>query len=248
MTKTQIAILLGIFLVPLASNGETLPPGHPPADPAASSAYETQTMQWQATGKVIETMDSGGYTYVQVDTGTEKVWAAAPAFKVKVGDEVSIPKGSAMEQYFSKKLDRTFDSILFVSMVQVVGQPMPVSTTEEHQGRTATVDAGISGVEKAEGGRNIAELFDQKSALATKEVVLRGKVVKFSSGIMGTNFAHIQDGTTSSSGMNDLTVTTDAIVKVGDTVLVKGVLSADKDFGYGYTYDVIIENASLTVE
>jgi hypothetical protein len=57
----------------------------------------------------------------------------------------------------------------------------------------------------------------------------------------------VQDGT-GGKGSNDLTITTAASAKVGDTVLVKGVLTTNKDFGLGYKYDVMIEDAQVTVE
>jgi hypothetical protein len=64
---------------------------------------------------------------------------------------------------------------------------------------------------------------------------------------MGKNWLHIRDGT-GSEGSNDLVVTTAAEVKVGDTVLVSGAVSLNKDFGAGYKYAVIIEDAKLAVE
>ena len=76
---------------------------------------------------------------------------------------------------------------------------------------------------------------------------MRGKVVKFTPEIMGKNWIHLQDGT-GAAGTSDLTVTTSASAKTGDTVTVKGILVVDKDFGYGYAYDVIIEDAEVTVE
>jgi hypothetical protein len=78
-------------------------------------------------------------------------------------------------------------------------------------------------------------------------VKVRGKVVKYNSGIMGKNWLHIQDGS-GAAGSNDLTVTTSANTKVGDTVLVAGVLSANKDFGSGYKYALIVQDAKVTVE
>ena len=64
---------------------------------------------------------------------------------------------------------------------------------------------------------------------------------------MGKNWIHIQDGT-GEAGANDLTVTTSAEANTGDTVLISGTLATDKDFGYGYAYDVIVEEAEVTVE
>ncbi len=70
-------------------------------------------------GKVLETMDTAGYTYVNVDLGGRKVWAAAPQFKVKVGNTVSVPQGLPMSNYYSKTLKRTFDVVYFVESVKV---------------------------------------------------------------------------------------------------------------------------------
>jgi len=57
----------------------------------------------------------------------------------------------------------------------------------------------------------------------------------------------VQDGT-GAAGTNDLTVTTDAEVQIGDTVLVTGALTLNKDLGSGYKFDVIIEKAQVAVE
>ncbi|MHB8835494.1 MAG: hypothetical protein ACYC9Y_07285 [Candidatus Methylomirabilia bacterium] len=95
-------------------------------------------------------------------------------------------------------------------------------------------------------GKTVAEIYAGKDSLAGTVVNVRGKVVKFSSQIMGKNWAHVQDGT-GSAGTNDLTVTTQDAAKVGDTVLVSGTITLNKDFGAGYFYALIIEEAKLTV-
>ena len=86
-------------------------PGAPPA-PAAAPAK---------TGKVIETMNASGYTYVQVDTGKEKFWAAAPEVKAKVGDSVVVPEGMPMPNFESKTLNRKFDVVYFVPSLLING-------------------------------------------------------------------------------------------------------------------------------
>jgi hypothetical protein len=65
--------------------------------------------------------------------------------------------------------------------------------------------------------------------------------------IMGKNWIHLQDGT-DHEGANDLTITTSAQAAKGDTILVRGLVTLDKDFGAGYRYDLIIEDADVTVE
>jgi hypothetical protein len=117
--------------------------------------------------------------------------------------------------------------------------PMPAAPTE-------TVD--LSGIAKADGGLTVAEVFAGKDQLTGQPVVVRGKVVKSNPDIMGKNWLHVRDGS-GAEGTNDLTVTTaGAVPNVGDTVVVKGVLALNKDFGMGYQYDVIVEDAEVTVE
>lgn len=117
--------------------------------------------------------------------------------------------------------------------------PVPAAPTD-------TID--LSGIDKAEGGKTIAEVYAEKDQLAGETIVLRGKVVKANAGIMGKNWLHIRDGS-GAEGTNDLTVTTiEVLPNVGDTVLVSGVVELNKDFGMGYQYNIIIEDADVTVE
>jgi hypothetical protein len=119
------------------------------------------------------------------------------------------------------------------------GHP-PVGASSE-----PAVEAGSIPV--AEGGVTIEGLFAKKAELVGQEVTVRGKVVKATAGVMGTNWYHLQDGT-GAAGSNDLTVTSDATAKVGDVVVIAGTVATDKDFGMGYKYDVIVEKATLTAE
>ena len=92
-------------------------------------------------------------------------------------------------------------------------------------------------------------LFRSKSKLAGKPVAVRGKVVKYNAEIMGKNWLHIQDGSGSTDkNDNDLTITTTTPAKLGDTVLVTGNVTTNKDFGAGYKYTVILDDAKVTVE
>ena len=252
--KRSVNLILStlfIFAVATCCTAENTPTQKPATPVGAKPAPGS------VNGTVVETMNTGGYTYVQVDTGKEKIWAAAPEFQVKVGDLVTVPTGMLMRNHYSKTLDRTFDQIYFVGKISVAGadQTTPQMGTpgkaagapHENIVPAAPSDMDFSGIKKPEGGKTIAELYAEKDKLSGKEVSVRGKVVKFSPSIMGTNWIHLQDGT-GEAGTNDLTVTTDAKVAVGDTVLVKGVLATNKDFGYGYKYSIIVENSNVTVE
>jgi hypothetical protein len=206
------------------------------------------------TGTVAETIKVERYTYVQVDTGKEKIWAATPEFHGKVGDTVVVPAGLVMKNFHSNTLERDFDLVHFVGAIssgendQDFNQQPQMPTVHPPMGVTSSkpqIDLGK--VEKAEDGKTVAEIFAAKEDLAGKQVLVRGKVVKFLPQIMGKNWLHLQDGS-GSEGTNDLAVTTAATAEVGDLVLVNGKVSVNRDFGYGYTYEVLVEDAEITVE
>ena len=256
MKQFMTIFCIALFsLTLLAGCGEDKPVPKPvAAKPAAQTAPPVAQSVPGKSGTVLETIDAARYTYIQVDTGSEKFWAAAPQVAVNVGDDVVVPEGLPMPDYHSQTLDRTFDMVYFVSSIVVAGAEnltgdMPADPAPIHRGTTvvATTDVDLSGITPAKGGQTVADLFAKKADLVSKPVKVRGKVVKFSPEIMGKNWIHLQDGT-GAEGTNDLTVTTSAMVKKGDTVIVSGVLVIDKDFGYGYAYDVIIEDAEVTVE
>jgi hypothetical protein len=216
------------------------------------------------SGKVAETMNTAGYTYILVDTGKTKTWAAAPQFSVKVGDKVAIADGMPMPNYHSKTLNRDFELVVFTGNVTVNGAPVVAATAssaksgqlpEGHPPIGGTPTSGgnvkptinLTGIKKAEDGKSVAEIYSDKSKLSGKKVKVRGRVVKYNGDIMGKNWIHIQDGT-GSAGSNDLAVTSTAKTKVGDLILVTGTVAINKDFGGGYQYSVIVEDAQLTVE
>ena len=73
--------------------------------------------------------------------------------------------------------------------------------------------------------------------------------MKYNAGILGWNFIHIQDGSgDAADGSNDLIVTSKSSTAVGETVVLTGTIVLDKDFGAGYSYPVLMEDASITVE
>ena len=127
--------------------------------------------------------------------------------------------------------------------------PNPQDIAAQHKAAAAgPSDVGDVKVPKASGAdaRTVAEIYAQRTALKEKPVTLRGKVVKFNEGIMNRNWVHLRDGTGASGKDNDITVTTNDKTAVGDVVVVKGTVRLDKDFGAGYAYPVIIEDAKLS--
>lgn len=204
------------------------------------------------SGAISETMNSGGYTYMHLQNGGKDLWAAGPEFDAKVGEVVAVSLDMPMQGFESKTLKRTFPLLYFVAEVGRNGQQAsgsrtpaaPAMATGHGADRAAAV---VAKLEPPAGGMSIADVFTRREALSGKPVLVRGTVVKFNGGIMDRNWLHIQDGSgTSDAHNNDLTVTTDAAVKVGDVVTLSGVLGTKKDFGAGYAYDAILEKAVIS--
>jgi hypothetical protein len=117
-----------------------------------------------------------------------------------------------------------------------------------HGSMTKPADVADVKVAKASGpnAKTVAEIITQAADLKDKPVLVRGKVVKYNSGIMGKNWIHLRDGSGSAAaGTNDVLVTSLNEVKVGDVVTAKGIVRTDKDFGAGYLYKVIVEEATF---
>ena len=186
---------------------------------------------------------------------------AGPQTPVTVGMAVDGVEGQLMSGFHSNTLDRTFDEIYFVGSFQAGGKPPSphggqdmsgmamggsMGGTGESMSGAPAVAAGapIEKIAAAPGGQTVADVFARKDALAGKPVVVRGKVVKVNSGILGRNWMHLQDGT-GAAGTNDLLVTSTATAAVGDVIVARGTIALNKDFGAGYTYAVLVEDAAL---
>jgi hypothetical protein len=102
----------------------------------------------------------------------------------------------------------------------------------------------FANISRVEDGNNIAEIHAEKAKLNGKIIRVRGQVTRFAEDVMGKNWLHIQDN----SSFDDLTVTTDNTVAVGDVVVIEGELELDKDFDYGYVFSLIVQSAKVTKE
>ncbi len=228
------------------------------------------------SGLVEETLGGGDYTYMRLKTADGEIWAAVTRAGVKEGDKVTVVNAARMDGFESKTLNRKFEKIVFGTLAEegaaaapaaaAKGAPAGPPAAASHASQTEAdmrqqmaarhaaaaagpADVGKIDVRKAEGaqGKTVAELFAQRSELKDKEVAVRGKVVKFTPGVMGKNWIHLRDGSGSRQKKDDdVTVTTGDAAAIGDTILVKGTVRLDKDFGAGYTYTVLIEDAKVS--
>jgi hypothetical protein len=212
------------------------------ADPAKPAAA-------QLTGEVLEVQDVESYTYLRLKTKDGETWAAVGRAPVKKGAQVTIENPMVMHNFESKTLNRKFDKIVF-GMLAGTG-PTAAGKGGDltmHSGAAKPTEVGDVKVAKATGpnARTVAEIVGKSAELKDKTVIVRGKVVKFTPGVMGKNWVHLRDGTGSDADRtNDVLVTTLDEAKIGDVVLVTGVVHTDRDLGSGYSYKVLVEEAKL---
>lgn len=205
-----------------------------------------------ATGTVVETMDSGGYVYIKLDDGT---WIAANSFAVSTGDKVQYSGAMEMNDFHSKSLDRSFESILFVSEASLVsgdGADKTAMPIEGHAAKDMQLQKPVSVEAPAVGeikpladGKTVAGVFAESEQLKEQVVSLNAKVIKINMSIMGRNWVTLQDGTGTAPD-NKLLATTQEVVTPGDVVTVKGTVKTDIDLGYGYKYKVLLEESTFS--
>ncbi len=198
-------------------------------------------------GEVLEIRDVDSYTYLRLKTANGEVWSAVLTAPVKKGATVTIENAVQMDNFQSNTLKKTFPVIYFGSLAgapESAPQKLGAITTPATK---ADLMADVK-VPKATGAQayTVAEIIGKSAALKDKDVLLRARVVKLNAAIMGKNWLHVRDGSGSEAeATNDLLVTSVDTAKVGDTVLISGTVRADKDFGGGYAYKVLVEGATL---
>lgn len=201
-------------------------------------------------GEVLEVKDVDSYSYLLLKTANGDIWTAVGKAPIKKGAMVTVEDAEQMDNFESKVLKKTFPKIFFGSLAKA-----KLSASEEaaqvataHAAAPKTEFVGDVKVPKATGpdAYTVAELVTKSAQLKDKPVLVRAKVVKFTPAIMAKNWVHLRDGSGSASaGSNDVIATTQEQYKVGEVVQLKGILRKDKDFGSGYTYKVLIEEAKL---
>jgi hypothetical protein len=223
----------------------------PPAAPR-SEAPRAAPASPAVAGRVLETMDAASYTYVRLATAEGEQWAAVPATPVAVGSEVTLASVMPMRNFTSKTLGRTFALIYFSTGFEGQRQGPPhaaapagfeaLDAWADSKGKDSTGKAAAP----AAGAQPIAEVYRQRAALVDRAVLVQGRVVKLTTGVLGKNWVHLRDGSGSAQGHDDdLAITTTDDVKLGDVVAVRGAVHLERDFGAGYLFPVILEDARV---
>jgi hypothetical protein len=233
---------------------------------------KTSAFAQNTSGVVIEAMNSAGYTYLLIDSGAEKTWVAIPESTVAKGEKVTYKPGMLMKNFSSNTLNRTFDSIIFSpgltgeksaplhgktaddsfaaavkSESSKVAVPAPVMEPSGGSLGAVTPFQEITVTKSsAANGYSVEEIFSQTKKLNGQKISLRGVVTKVSANIMGRNWIHLQDGTGNPmQNTHDIVATSSELPELNSEITVEGIIAAEKDFGAGYKYAAIIEQATV---
>lgn len=226
----------------------------------ATQAVEPQAIYY---GKVLEVQGVMGYKYLKVDENGTQQWVAIANAPVAVGDRIGYDKRTVMHDFESKSLGKTFKEIIFASEVylpQKVQRPksmkdmLGLGDQDPHKG----MGIGMSPDDEEKPAKpfvkkdayTVEEVHMWRKSLEGQTISLEGSVYKVSHQIMKRDWVHLGDGTGNEKDLTDDLVFTAAstTVKAGDKVIATGKVVVNKDFGYGYFYKVLIQDATFKVK
>jgi len=213
--------------------------------PAAVPEVETTRMH---EVKVLEIRHTSSNTYMKVSEGHLEYWIAVVKTEAVPGDVFYFDEALQMTDFRSSELDTVFSNLYMIKELrsdldenQQVIRPATATDPKQNEFRTDIKISRPSGVE------SIAGILENKDRLGGKEILVKGQVIKVNDEVMGRNWIHIQDGTRFGEAF-DLTITSREFFTIGQIVTFKGTLNINKDFGAGYFYPVILEDAVLVPE
>lgn len=202
---------------------------------------------------ITEMVPAKTYTYMKVTEDGAEYWAIYPQAKVEVGKTYFFKKAHPLYNFNAADLNRTFDKLYLLENLSEMPLDLNMSGKDPHQprvparhktGKQPPEKLKLDPVDHTSDETTISTIYANPQSFEGKRIKVRGKVVKFNDRIMGRNWVHIQDGT-EYNGKFDLAITTKDMVNKGETVVFEGSIQLNRDFGAGYTYDVIMENARL---
>ena len=187
------------------------------------------------TVEVLELLETVKYSYLKVAEGNNEYWIATLKDNYQVGQKYTFRSSLLKTNFKSVEHNRTFEELYLVSEIQTADGSSEVDELPgmESPGK-ALKKADIAGL------ITIAEIVKNPKKYEGKTVRVFGNVVKANPNIMDRNWLHLKDGTADDY---DFVLTTNAQIPEGHAVGFEGKIVLDKDFGAGYAYDIIMEEA-----
>lgn len=211
---------------------------------ASSTEAPSQTQSNNENGEshkavVEEVLQTSKYTYLFLNENGSTYWIAIAKAQVEKGEEVMYTGGLRMHGFQSTELNRVFENLLLVSSISRAGK--------EQESLFKKLQETPEAVEKekiipAKGSIKLSDLWSNPEKYSGKQILVTGRCTKLNLQIMGKNWIHIEDE--SGSG-KDLTITTQDVLPIGKAGTFEGIIALNKDFGSGYRYELIMEEAKL---
>lgn len=242
--KYLVIVLAGLILMMACDSKPKVIAATSDQEESAANATE------ESAGKmhkvvVEEVLPTEKYSYLRVKENEEDFWIAIPKAEIEKGGTYYYRGGLKKTNFKSVEYDRVFETVYLVSGVSKDPGMNNMSGGNPHQNIANTTPVGGDmKIEPIPGGIKLADLLNNKKKYEGQIIKVQGQVVKLNNMIMNRNWIHLQDASLKDENM-DLTVTTSENVGMGDVVAFEGKISLNKDFGAGYKYEIIMEEAKI---
>jgi 5-keto 4-deoxyuronate isomerase len=239
-----ILLIMGCTLLLMSCNSNPKTIEADESSPATAQA-ETESNEMKLHKVVVnEVLNTSRYSYLNVTEDENDFWIAIPKKEVEKGGTYYYRGGLKKTNFKSIEHDRVFETLYLVSDISTDPGMSGYAGGNPHANIKVAATEDNQKVSPPPGGITIAELFKNKTKYEGQTVRVKGRCIKLNNMIMNRNWVHLQDGS-SSKNEQDLTVTTTDNVMLGDVVAFEGKISLNKDFGAGYKYEIIMEEAHL---
>jgi hypothetical protein len=188
---------------------------------------------------VVEVLNTSKYSYLRVKEGdSEPYWIASMKADFQNGQRLMYEGGLLKTDFKSVEHDRVFDKVYLVSKIRLLdgGEAELFKKDDE---TPKTISNNFKKPEQAD-IVDLADIINNPTKFEGEMVKVYGEVVKANPNIMNRNWLHIKDGTADDF---DFVLTTQSSVPIGHAMVFDGIISLNRDFGAGYTYKIIMENA-----
>jgi hypothetical protein len=200
---------------------------------------------------VNEILPTTRYVYLNVNEGEKQFWIATRKQDIIKGQTYFYRGGLLKTNFESKEYNRIFETVYLVTNLVKENHSNSNGTLTNANSKPSkniapvkeSIPMHTDKIIEHKGSIKIAELVKDPEKYAGKTIQISGECVKINPGIMERNWIHLKDGTKNDF---DLVVTSDTFVPEGSIITVKALVSLNKDFGAGYTYDLILENGTIT--
>ena len=240
--------LLLIFLTGCKRGPETVEPFSIAKKTAGTSSTDIVDTEIHKIN-ILEVIPASNYVYLKVKEDKDQFWIATEKGEINKDSTYFYREALLKTEFKSKIHDRVFDSIWFVTklVTQMHGAKYTSGTFDKTQiSKDKKEPVDVTSVEDKNISYKIypeiSAFLDDPNKFEGQAVQLKGKCVKVNSNIMNKNWIHLKDG---SQDDFDLIITTNMSAQEGDIITIQAMVALNKDYGAGYSYDLILENGVI---